>query len=64
MKVALERNESKRRRFIQLIGLFDPEQLTFVDESAIDRRHTDRDYGWGPSGNRVTVPGHFVRGQR
>lgn len=64
MRLAIERNELFRDRFILTIGQYSPEQLVFIDESAVDRRTPHRAYGWAPRGQRAQMHGHFVRGAR
>ena len=64
MKLAVERNEAKRAQFLIDIGQFNPEQLVFVDESSVDKRTSQRHYGWSEGGRRAEMHGHFVRGTR
>jgi hypothetical protein len=64
MKLALERNETRRAAFLLMIGQFMPEMLVFLDESSIDRRLAVRNYGYSLSGERVKTTGYLVRGQR
>ncbi|KAG9016647.1 hypothetical protein FRB90_002678 [Tulasnella sp. 427] len=46
------------------IGQYLPEQLVFVDESAVDRRTPHRAYGYAPCGQLAQMHGHFVCGAR
>jgi hypothetical protein len=64
MKLAVERNESHRDAFSLEIGKYRPDQLVFVDESAVDNRTAHRRYGWARSGHRAQMHGEFVRGTR
>lgn len=63
-RLAIERNETLRDQYLLEIGVYDPQQLVFIDESAIDRRTPHRKFGWALSGERVQMKGHFVRGGR
>lgn len=64
MKLAIERNEAKREEYFVSIGKYQPEQLVFVDESAVDRRTPTQRYGWARVGQRARMHGHFVCGAR
>jgi len=64
MRPAIERNEAKRRRFLQRINGYTPEQLVFVDETSCDRRTTNRGYGWAKEGERASRRSFCVRGKR
>ncbi|KAG8715654.1 hypothetical protein FRC09_016439 [Ceratobasidium sp. 395] len=62
---AIERCEWTRLNFRERFAEnYRPEHAVFVDESAIDRRTTYRNYGYAPSGFRVPQRARFVRGTR
>jgi hypothetical protein len=64
-KHAIERDEEKRKNFYAyMMENFQPEQLVFVDESAVDKRITSRNRGWAESGRRAVLKTDFVRGQK
>ena len=63
-RVALERNALRRAEFSARIGQYNPEQLVFCDESAVDRRTTYRGYGWSVKGQPATRHAFFCRGRR
>ena len=46
-----ERDEEKRRLFIQELQSYKPENIVYVDESGIDNRD-DYGYGWNERGER------------
>lgn len=54
----------KRAEFAARIGTYDPEQLIFVDESAVDWRTTYRGRAWAIRGRKATRKAFFCRGQR
>ena len=59
----MERDEDDRLMFRHRIGMYNPVQLVFVDESSFDRRVTYRQYGWGEEGTRVYRKAYFARGR-
>jgi hypothetical protein len=63
-KEARERCEEKRARFVAQIGMYRPDQLVFIDESAFDRRTTYRGRAWALRGKRAVRKCLFVRGRR
>ena len=63
-RLAIERNEDFRDEFVFRIGTYDPRQLVFIDESALDCRTPHRASAYGPKGERVRMKGHSVRGAR
>lgn len=63
-KLAIERNQELRAQFLYDVGIFSADQFVFVDESSIDRRTTQRHYGWAQKGERAVMHGNFVRGDR
>ncbi|KIO15672.1 hypothetical protein M407DRAFT_86870, partial [Tulasnella calospora MUT 4182] len=54
----------KREEYFVSIGKYQPGQLVFVDESAVDRCTPARRYGWARSGQQARMHGHFVHGAR
>lgn len=63
-RVAIERSAEKRAHFAACIGTYDPNQLVFVDESAVDRRTTYRGRAWAIRGRKATRKAFFCRGKR
>ena len=63
-RVALERNALRWAEFSVCIGQYNPEQLVFCDESAVDRRTTYRSYGQSLMGQPATRHAFFCRGRR
>ena len=63
-RVAIERNAEKRANFAARMGAYDPEQLIFVDESAVDRRTAYRGEAWAIKGRAATRKAFFCRGRR
>ena len=51
--VAIEQSSTKRVEYAARIGVYDPHQLVFVDESAVDRRTTYRGYAWAIHGRKA-----------
>ena len=63
--VAKERIEEDRVRFaIEIAQTYHPDQLVFVDESAMNRLTTWRDWGWAPVGCRSRRWDSFIHGKR
>jgi hypothetical protein len=60
----LERNAQARAEFAARIGEYGPDQLVFVDESAVDRRTTYRGYAWSLKGRQANRKAFFCRGRR
>ena len=60
--VALEWSTEKHADFAARIGTYEPEQLVFVDESAVDRRTTYRGRAWAIRGKKATRKAFFCRG--
>ena len=63
-RTAIEQSEEKRKEFAARIGVYDPSQLVFVDESAVDRRTTYRGRAWAIRGRKAMRKAFFCRGQR
>ncbi|KAG8681062.1 hypothetical protein FRC09_017781, partial [Ceratobasidium sp. 395] len=63
---ATERCEFKRLEYRQQYHevCLDPSYAVFVDESAVDRRTTYRNFGYALSGNRASRKAFRVRGKR
>ena len=49
-KVAIQRSDSLRARYMAEIGCFDPETLLFIDESGCDKQNLKRLFGYGIRG--------------
>ena len=63
--VAKERVEANRLRYmINIAESYHPDQLVFVDESAMNRLTTRRSRGWAPVGCRSRRRDFFIRGKR
>lgn len=60
----MERNAQARAEFGARIGEYRPDQLVFVDESAVDRRTTYRGYAWSMRGHQATRKAFFCRGRK
>jgi hypothetical protein len=63
-QVAIERSAQKREAFAARIGVYQPEQLVFVDESAVDCHTTYRGYAWAIQGRKATRKAFFCRGRQ
>ena len=62
--VAIDRSAEKRADFAARIGAYDPEQLIFVDKSAVDRRTAYRGEAWAIKGPAATWKAFFCWGHR
>lgn len=60
----MERNAQARAEFGARIGEYRPDQLVFVDESAVDCRTTYCGYAWSLKGHRATRKAFFCHGRR
>jgi len=60
----MERNAQHRAEYAARIGDYRPDQLVFVDESAVDRRTTYCGYAWAIKGRQATRKAFFCRGRR
>lgn len=60
----MEWNADACATFAARIGDYRPDQLVFVDESAVDRRTTYHGYAWSLKGHQATCKAFFCRGQR
>lgn len=63
-KHASQRSYAKRYAYLRDIGHYLPEQLVFVDESAVDLRNTQRTYGRAPVGYKAYKSYLLSRGSR
>ena len=63
-KIAAERCEDARDRFLLEISKESPEQLVFVDETSVNILTTYRAMGRAPKGKRATMRSFFQRGNR
>lgn len=64
MLVAIERSTEKRAEFCARIGTYDPGQLVFVEESAVDRRTSYRGRAWALRGRKAVLKVFFCCGRR
>lgn len=63
--IARERVEEERVKYmIDISQNYHPDQLVFVDESAMNRLTTRRPQGWSPVGCRSRRRDFFIRGTR
>jgi hypothetical protein len=53
-----------RSEFAARLGTYEPSQLIFVDESAVDRRCTYRGRAWAIRGRKASRKAFFCRGRR
>lgn len=64
MKVAIERSAEKRAEFCARIGTYDPGQLVFIDESAVDRQTSYHGRAWALRGRKAVRKVFFCHGRR
>ena len=57
--MALEQSVKKRSMFSAWIGMFEPKQLVFVDESAVNHHTTYRGQAWATHGMKATRKAFF-----
>ena len=62
--VVLERCVEKRTEYLAHIGTYEPDQLVFIDESAVDRHMTYRGRAWAIKGRKATCKAFFNRGRQ
>ena len=62
--VARERDHQRRAEFIDLVQQYDPYQLVSVDETAVDARNMNRDFGWSYSGTHARIEVAYEKGTR
>jgi hypothetical protein len=60
----MEQNAQARAEFAACISEYRPDQLVFVDESAVDHRATYCRYAWSLKGHQATCKAFFCHGQR
>jgi hypothetical protein len=63
-KIAVERCEVKRAKYILDIADEPAENLVFVDECSVNQLNTYRENGWAVKGQRARKRSRFVRGTR
>ncbi|KIJ10945.1 hypothetical protein PAXINDRAFT_85266, partial [Paxillus involutus ATCC 200175] len=63
-RVAVERSAEKRLEYLAQIGMYQADQLVFVDESSVDRQTTYRGHAWLIQGTRAQCKAFFVHGQQ
>ena len=61
---AIERSEEKRQDFAARIGTYNPSQLVFIDESAVDHRTTYCGRAWAIHGRKASRKAFFCCGLR
>ncbi len=62
-RIALERSAEAQADYALRVGQYAPDQLVFVDESAVDRRTTYRGRAWAIRGRRATRKAFFCCGR-
>ena len=60
----MEHNAHTRAEFAACIGDYSPNQLVFVNESAVDCRITYHGYAWSMKGHQATRKAFFCHGRR
>ena len=63
-RVAIQRSDTLRARFMADISIYDPRMLVWLDETGCDRRNTLRKYGYSLRGIPVSDHRLLVRGKR
>lgn len=61
-RIAREQSMQKRAAFVREMGLYEPQQLVFIDESAVDWRNATRRWGRSPRGSKAYNRSLFHRG--
>ncbi|KIK14598.1 hypothetical protein PISMIDRAFT_116735, partial [Pisolithus microcarpus 441] len=62
-RVAVECSAQKHLEYIARIGIYEPEQLVFVDESSVDHRTTYCGQAWSIRGTRAKCKAFFAHGR-
>lgn len=63
-RVAIQRSDEMRAKFMAEVSLYDPSMLLWLDESGCDRRNTIRKYGYSMRGIPLCDQRLLVRGIR
>lgn len=63
-RVALQRSDTERARFMSEVSIYDPSMFIWLDESGCDRRHAARKYGYSVRGIPVCDYRLLIRGKR
>ena len=63
-RVALQRSDALRARFMAEISVYDPSMLVWLDETGCDRRHSTRKYGYSVRGIPICDQILLIRGTR
>ena len=63
-RVALQRSDALRARFIAEISVYNPSVLVWLDETGCDRRHSTRKYGYSVRGISICDQRILIRGTR
>lgn len=63
-RVAIQRSDALRARFMADISIYDPNMFVWLDETGCDRRNTLRKYGYSLRGIPICDHSLLVRGKR
>ena len=63
-RVAIQRSDTLRARFMADVSVYDPKMFVWLDETGCDRRHTLRKYGYSLRGIPVSDHRLLIRGKR
>jgi hypothetical protein len=63
-KLAIERDTALSEAFLLHMRQYDVNQLIFGDETAIDKRSTNRRYGYSLCGENGATPQPFTHGKK
>lgn len=63
-RVALQRSDALRARFMAEISVYDPHMFVWLDETGCDRRHSTRKYGYSVRGIPICDQRILIRGTR
>ncbi|KIK76597.1 hypothetical protein PAXRUDRAFT_169381 [Paxillus rubicundulus Ve08.2h10] len=62
-RVVVERSAEKRLEYLARIGMYQADQLVFVDESSVDRQTTYHGHAWSIRGTKAQRKAFFVHGR-
>ena len=63
-RVAIQRSDTLRARFMADVSIYDPKMFVWLDETGCDRRNTLRKYGYSLRGIPVSDHRLLIRGKR
>ena len=63
-RIATQRNEGYRQKYLMDISVYEPEMFIFIDETGADRRDCLRQFGYSLRGKPIQKHAMFVRGER